>query len=159
MKNDDLRNSATAAIPPLAGFGARAMAMAIDVALLTALHCSFFLVLGYRLVQSPPAGIFSMIMAAATYLLLFLLAPGLMAMAYSTVLHAWGGQTVGKIFMGIRVVTVAGQPLSPGIAFLRWVGTIVSGLPLAAGFLWAMVDRNHAAWHDKLAGTKVIAAA
>jgi uncharacterized RDD family membrane protein YckC len=29
-------------------------------------------------------------------------------------------------------------------------------LPLGLGFYWALVDKNNQAWHDKIAGTRVI---
>jgi len=140
-----------------AGFRNRAMAFIIDMALLTALHCGFFLTLAVALTRFPPARFTALLAVMAAYALLFLLMPFFSALTYCTVLHACGGQTVGKIFMDIKVVTVGGGPVPPGTAFLRWVGTIVSALPMGAGFLWAAVDRHQATWHDKLAGTMVIA--
>ena len=141
---------------PAGFFARRAMAFAIDSALLAALHYGFCIVLAIALTRTPPAHLFALAAATVSLALFFLLAPGFLTMVYSTVLHSCGGQTVGKIFMGLKVVTCNGEPLPPGTAFLRWVGTIVSALPLGAGFLWAAVSRDHATWHDKLTGTKVI---
>jgi uncharacterized RDD family membrane protein YckC len=77
-------------------------------------------------------------------------------MAYFTYFHGTTGQTPGKRLMGLRVVQDTGEALSLGTAFLRWVGYIVSALPMLMGFIWAGVDRRKQAWHDKIAGTVVI---
>jgi uncharacterized RDD family membrane protein YckC len=52
------------------------------------------------------------------------------------------GRTVGKAVMGIRVVGLDGQPLHAARSLLRTVAYLVSLLPLFAGFLWALVDRE-----------------
>jgi uncharacterized RDD family membrane protein YckC len=77
-------------------------------------------------------------------------------MAYFTYFHGTTGQTPGKRLLGLRVVQDTGEALSLGTAFLRWVGYIISALPLLMGFIWAGVDRRKQAWHDKIAGTVVI---
>ena len=43
-----------------------------------------------------------------------------------------------------------------GIAFLRWVGAIVSGLVFMLGFVWIAFDGRKQGWHDKIAATLVI---
>jgi len=78
-------------------------------------------------------------------------------MFYFTILHACLGQTIGKMIIGIKVVAVNNNPLSIGTAFLRWAGYFLSMLPFAVGFLWAVVEKDQSAWHDKLALTKVVA--
>ena len=77
-------------------------------------------------------------------------------MVYFTLFHAWSGQTIGKMIMGIKVVGDENKPASLAVAFLRWSGYILSTVPLAAGFLWAAVDKEQCAWHDRLARTRVI---
>lgn len=67
------------------------------------------------------------------------------------------GRTLGKLAMGIRIVTVDGSPLTVGRLFLRnWVGYIVSGIPVGIGFLWALTNENRQTWHDILAETVVV---
>jgi uncharacterized RDD family membrane protein YckC len=39
---------------------------------------------------------------------------------------------------------------------LRYIGYFLSALPLYLGFLWALWDRRHQGFHDKLAGTTVV---
>jgi uncharacterized RDD family membrane protein YckC len=77
-------------------------------------------------------------------------------MAYFTWFHGTTGQTPGKRLMGLRVIRDTGEAISFGTAFLRWVGYLISFLPLCIGFLWAGADRRKQAWHDKIAGTVVI---
>jgi uncharacterized RDD family membrane protein YckC len=74
---------------------------------------------------------------------------------YSTVLHAIGGQTLGKLVVGIRVVGIEGEPLTAGAALLRWFAYGVSLAPLGAGFLMAGLRRDKRALHDLIAGTRV----
>ena len=67
------------------------------------------------------------------------------------------GQTFGKMAMGLKVVSAeTGNILTPSEAGLRYVGYIVSGLPVYLGFLWAIWDPTHDTWADKIAKTKVI---
>jgi len=77
-------------------------------------------------------------------------------MAYFTWFHGTTGQTPGKRLMGLRVVRDTGEAIPFGTAFLRWVGYLISFMPMFMGFLWAGVDRRKQAWHDKIAGTVVI---
>lgn len=44
-----------------------------------------------------------------------------------------------------------------GAMFVREVfGRFLSGLVSGVGYLWALIDKNGQAWHDKLAGTVVV---
>ena len=76
--------------------------------------------------------------------------------AYFIYFHGTTGQTPGKQLLGLRVVQAGGEPMTPGIAFLRWVGYLISKIPFFLGFLWAAFDRKKQGWHDKIAGTVVI---
>ena len=75
---------------------------------------------------------------------------------YFIYFHGTSGQTPGKRLFGLRVVQTDGTPLTPGIAFLRWVGYLISKIPLFLGFVWAAFDARKQGWHDKIAGTCVI---
>src|SRR5207249_7158788 len=44
----------------------------------------------------------------------------------------------------------------PGRALVRYLGYFVSSAPALLGFLWVILDSRHEAWHDKLAGTRVV---
>jgi uncharacterized RDD family membrane protein YckC len=77
-------------------------------------------------------------------------------MLYFILFHAISGQTIGKLCMGLRLISQDGSQLSVGSAFLRSIGYILSSLPLAIGFFWAAFDRKKLAWHDRLAGSTVV---
>ncbi|OGR00422.1 MAG: hypothetical protein A2511_10445 [Deltaproteobacteria bacterium RIFOXYD12_FULL_50_9] len=143
-------------ILPSAGFWPRCMAFLIDAAIISSLHFSCFFILGLSTYQTVLKRFPASLGAIAVFLILFLFSCHLLAMAYFTVFHAISGQTIGKLCLGLRVVSQEGERLSVGAAFLRWVGYIVSGLPLAAGFLWVVVDDKGLAWHDRLAGSAVV---
>ena len=141
--------------PQYAGFLARGMALAIDILLIHLLYfCCLCGVVAALLVYSPNwiALLFSIFFC----LLLFLLTFPLFAVVYFLVLHGWQGQTPGKMFMGLKVVRADGGEMTPGLAFLRFIGFGLSLLPLGLGFFWSIVDREKCAWHDHLAATRVV---
>jgi uncharacterized RDD family membrane protein YckC len=70
-----------------------------------------------------------------------------------------GGQTLGKMAAGIRVVaSEANGTLDLGRAFLRTVMWVILAVPAGLGFLSAVVSRNHRGLHDRFAGTRVVRA-
>jgi uncharacterized RDD family membrane protein YckC len=75
---------------------------------------------------------------------------------YFTWFHGMGGRTPGKMLLGLRVIQASGEPMTPGIAFLRWVGYLISGLVFCLGFFWVAFDGRKQGWHDKIAVTVVI---
>jgi uncharacterized RDD family membrane protein YckC len=83
----------------------------------------------------------------------------LFAGAYTTVLHAGvGGQTLGKMLVGVSVVDVDGSALSGGAALLRFVGYFASLGTVGLGFVMAGLRRDKRALHDLLAGSRVVRA-
>jgi uncharacterized RDD family membrane protein YckC len=68
----------------------------------------------------------------------------------------WNGQTIGKKAMGIRVVSAGGAPVPVGMAFVRSLMKLVSGVALMLGYLWMLWDPNKQTWHDKVAQTYVV---
>ncbi len=77
---------------------------------------------------------------------------------YLAAFTAAGGQTVGKMSTGIRVVGDADQAVDFGRAVLRTLSSIVSVIPLGLGFIPAFFDEDRRALHDRLSGTRVIKA-
>jgi uncharacterized RDD family membrane protein YckC len=67
------------------------------------------------------------------------------------------GATPGKITFSARIVDArsGGRPSLPRLA-TRWLAYIISAAPLFLGFAWIAIDRRKQAWHDKIAGTRVI---
>ena len=70
-----------------------------------------------------------------------------------------GGQTLGKMVMGIRVVAVDDtESLDMGRAILRTLLWLVLAVPAGLGFLTALLSRDHRGLHDRVAGTRVVRA-
>ena len=67
------------------------------------------------------------------------------------------GQTIGKKALGIRVIDLAGGgPIGNTRAFIRYIGRIVSSIPLLLGYFWMLWDKEKQTWHDKMAGCVVV---
>ena len=65
--------------------------------------------------------------------------------------------TPGKMLLDCEIVDAYnGNPITSRQALLRYIGYIISALPLGLGFLWIILDKRKQGWHDKLAGTVVI---
>jgi uncharacterized RDD family membrane protein YckC len=75
--------------------------------------------------------------------------------AYTTVLHALGGQTIGKLIVGVRVVVGNGELPPLGTAFLRHLAYFASAAIFALGFVMAALRADKRALHDLIAGTRV----
>lgn len=82
----------------------------------------------------------------------------LLALVYLFFAVSWtrGGGTVGMLAWRLRVVN--GRGLSPTLqqASLRFAAAALSWGLLGLGFAWALVDREHRALHDRLAGTWLV---
>ena len=75
---------------------------------------------------------------------------------YVVILTLAGGQTFGKMALGVRVVDRAGRPVTASIALVRALGYLVSVLPLGLGVVLMFLDAERRALHDRLAGTRVL---
>ena len=122
---------------PRAGFGRRLAASLIDNVLLFVPYLILVAILDPTL-------------AYALYLVL--------AIAYFIYFEGGpSGQTLGKRALGIRVVDFrTGGPIGYGRGAIRYVGRIVSSLPLLLGYLWMLWDREKQTWHDKFASDVVV---
>jgi len=81
---------------------------------------------------------------------------GLMNGGYFAAFTAAGGQTIGKMALGLRVVDTSDGPVGPGPAVLRALGCLVSVVSLGLGFLPALIGDGGRALEDRLADTHVI---
>jgi uncharacterized RDD family membrane protein YckC len=82
---------------------------------------------------------------------------------YLATFVAAGGQTIGKMAAGTRVVpadpaAAMAERVSFGQSIVRAAGYIVSALPLGLGFLPALFGPERRALHDRLADTRVVKA-
>jgi uncharacterized RDD family membrane protein YckC len=68
-----------------------------------------------------------------------------------------GGQTLGKMAAGIRVVPAEpSSSLDLGRAFLRTLMWVLLAVPAGLGFISAVISRDHRGLHDRFAGTRVV---
>ena len=67
------------------------------------------------------------------------------------------GQTIGKRFIGIRIVRTDGRRLDyRALALRHLVGYPLALLCFGLGMLWVIWDAKQQGWHDKLTGTLVV---
>jgi len=140
-----------------AGFGSRAVALLIDVALLSALDVVLFALATAAVVGAERAT--GSRIGGAAELVGALLSAGstTLGLGYFSVLHARSGQTLGKAALGIRVQSSSGAPIGVARSVLRTLGYALSAIPLGAGFLLALGPARRAL-HDRLAATVVVRA-
>lgn len=75
---------------------------------------------------------------------------------YFVAFTAVGGQSIGKMALGIKVVSDEDLPVPFGRATLRTLAYLVSALPFGAGFLPGVMGADRLAFHDRLAHTRVV---
>ena len=67
------------------------------------------------------------------------------------------GQTSGMSALGIRVISFDGSgSIGYGRAAIRWVGGLLSAIPIGLGFFWMLWDKENQGWDDKLARDVVV---
>lgn len=139
------------------GFWQRYMAFVVD-SLILFFVMAIFIVLGLVAVEWGSAGGQAVPLLRQVRIILPIFFPlaFVLGVTYFTVFHGAGGQTLGKMIFGLRVVRTDGQTLSFFRAFLRAVSYVVSALPLCLGFLWAGITAKKRAWHDWIADTMVV---
>ncbi|OGK77237.1 MAG: hypothetical protein A2W08_02250 [Candidatus Rokubacteria bacterium RBG_16_73_20] len=134
--------------PRPAGFWVRALAALVDVAIYALVQASFGKVAALLgdidFAGSVP---FQGLLVFHTFLF---------ASAYAIVLHWLGGQTLGKMLAGARVVADDGGPLTLGAAVLRYLAYFVSWATLGFGYVMAGLRQDRRALHDLIAGTRVV---
>ncbi len=131
--------------PPLRRFGAAALDLAIIGAIDT-IVVSFTL----RLCGLTTAEL--SILPPLPLLVFFALING----GYFAIFTAAGGQTIGKMAFGLRVVGHADLPVSAGLAVLRALGCLASVVSFGLGFVPAILNDGGRALEDRLADTRVI---
>ena len=134
-----------------AGWGSRLVAVAIDLFILAIVDT----LVVYFTLQICGITVFELGVVPKGPLLAFLLVQnGGYLVAFTA-----GGQTLGKMAVGIRVVSAdAAESLDLGRATLRTLLWFVLAIPGGLGFLTALVTRDHRGLHDRFAGTRVVRA-
>jgi uncharacterized RDD family membrane protein YckC len=136
---------------PDAGVGARLLAVILDLLMLAVIDAAVI----YLTMQICGIGVEDVAILPKGPLLAFLFVQnGGYLVAFTA-----GGQTLGKMAAGIRVVPAASDaPLDLSRAFLRTLMWGVLAVPAGLGFLTALFSRDHRGLHDRFAGTRVVRA-
>jgi uncharacterized RDD family membrane protein YckC len=75
---------------------------------------------------------------------------------YLATFTAAGGQTIGKMAFGLRVVGHADLPVSAGLSIVRAAGCLVTLVSFGLGFVPALLHEGGRALEDHLADTRVV---
>ena len=151
--------------PPLASWGSRVGAFLLDGLVQFVLVCLMFAPGVLALIADITAlGIVLLVLAFFGYLAVYVL------------YGAWfmkrpgerNGQTLGKQWVGIRVVRDEGQPFDLGAGLLRQlvviqllfgvVGSAFGGIPWIVDMLWPLWEDENRALHDLIVKTHVVRA-
>jgi uncharacterized RDD family membrane protein YckC len=76
--------------------------------------------------------------------------------SYFVVFWSLTGRTIGKWFMGLKVIRADGRPPTIGRSFIRFIGYGVSAIVFWLGYFWVLIDDDRQAWHDHMAKTWVV---
>jgi uncharacterized RDD family membrane protein YckC len=82
----------------------------------------------------------------------------LLSLGYAASFTVAGGQTIGKMLTGARVIGDDGRPVDVAGAVLRALGCALVPLTLGLSYAPVIMSRDHRALHDRLAGTRVVRA-
>jgi uncharacterized RDD family membrane protein YckC len=135
----------------LASLGLRCGAFLIDY-ILTLLIPALTLVFAVYVKRRWLAPTFANILVIAGYL-----ATGTMIFFNWFYFYVHNRQSLGKTFIGLRVVRQDGKPIDYKTAVIRHiVGYPLSLIFFGMGLLWMFWDPKQQGWHDKLAKTIVI---
>ena len=145
-----VRPGLSAAQVPYAGIATRAVALAIDVAVVHAIVLAGAGLLGLvaSLVGDLRPGWLVTVIAVVGW--------ALSVAVYFVLFWSVTGQTPGLRAMRLRVVAGGGEPPSVGHSLVRLVGLLVAIVPLFAGFVPVLFDARRRGLHDYLAGTVVL---
>jgi uncharacterized RDD family membrane protein YckC len=83
---------------------------------------------------------------------------GLIALSVAFFVWCWtrGGRTLGMQAWRLRIERADGGPVRWTDALLRCAAALLSLLPAGLGYWWALIDREHRAWHDRLSRTRIV---
>ncbi len=98
---------------------------------------------------------FLLVGGLSTFLGILFLFPYLW-LGYHIAFWAWRSTTIGGVVFNLRIERLDGGRMDPGIAAVRSLGAIFSGMVLGLGFMWAGWDEQRQSWHDKIAGTTIV---
>ncbi len=135
-----------------AGFVTRLFAYVLDIAIVAGILAlgGWIAVLIDNVIEN--VGLDPRVDMAAIYVVLI---PFIITL-YFVMFWSLTGRTIGKWFMGLRVVTKDGRPPTIGRSIVRVLGYALSALAFWMGYVWVIIDDERQAWHDHLARTWVV---
>jgi uncharacterized RDD family membrane protein YckC len=147
----------------LASWGRRFVAYVVDLVIVLLLMTAAFLI-PYLIVLAVP---FSdedendaLYVVLVALIILAVVVALLVAPVYYTILTGKRGQTWGKRWLGIRVLSDGtGGPIGYGRALGRYLITVVFGfflVPLFIDYLWPLWDGKNQTLHDKVVSSLVV---
>lgn len=156
----DLRSGIRPGLLDLASIGRRLLGMWLDGLIQTMAAYAIVLPLTMGSVavfgaataaggSEPPGALMAAVMLL-TYPIYFAV-----PIAYEGFMLQRQGQTLGKMALGVRVVTPQGGPISRRQAWTRAVVKVLLGSCLGIDYLTALVTRDRTCLHDMIAKTRV----
>lgn len=153
----------------LAGWWPRVWAYLVDGLIVGVPALVILALLGFGLVAGEGTDTFVALVGATILTVLVIV---VIAFLYAPLLMmregARNGQTLGKQWLGIRVVRDDGRPFDFGMAALREVvlkglalglaGSIIPVLPYLLDYFWPLWDEENRALHDMVVSTHVVKA-
>jgi uncharacterized RDD family membrane protein YckC len=139
---------------PLAGIGSRSLALAID----SLLQFAVLILVGVAAGLMAYAGFVPQMGKQWVYAVLIFIG-FLVEFAYFAFFESvWNGQTPGKRWTHLRVITDSGRPVNAQNAILRNLLRIVDSLPFlyATGIITSLISPQNKRVGDYLAGTVVV---
>ena len=134
-----------------AGFGKRFGAKIIDTILLYIVTIGLNIAVGLGVAGPAPGQQADLGLGLAIMALNLLISLG-----YPIVFLGKWGQTLGKMALGIKVVSPTGEPIGFGRAAGRVLAEILTGFTIGIGYLMVLWDSERRALHDRLASTRVV---
>lgn len=135
-----------------AGFVTRAVAFAIDAAVINLAAATVAVIVGLGVSVLDVPDVVTTVAVAVGGVAYVLWTVGYFATFWSTT-----GQTPGSRAMGIRVVCAqADEPVSLRRALARLAGMVLAAVPFFAGFLVILVDDRRRGLQDRIARTLVL---
>lgn len=110
--------------------------------------CCALLILGYKIDKS--------LLLIKEHVILIYLVLLFLSTSYFVLMQGFGGRTIGKLLLSLKVIKKDGIEIGFIDSFIRFIGYFISAVPVFLGFIWSYIDSNSQAWHDKIAGTVVI---
>ena len=134
---------------PVSSLGRRALAAATDHTILFGVDAAVI----YLTLRMASLTMSDWTMLPPMPLLAFL---GMVKVAYFTAFTTMGGQTIGKMAVGIRVIGDQAPRVDPARAIRRTLAGVVSLVPLGLGLLPVLLTVDRRALHDRVARTRVV---